>query len=523
MESTQSGSQPRWNTFRHDLLASVVVFLVALPLCMGIAVASGAPPATGIITGIIGGLVAGALAGCPLQVSGPAAGLTVIVYEIVQEHGMERLAVIVLLAGLLQMKWAWLQLGQLFRAVSPAVIHGMLAGIGVLIFASQFHIMIDDVPKGSGLENILTLPSAIWKGVMPDDSTPENHHLAARIGLVTILGIVLWNLYVPRTLKAVPAVLVGVSLATGTTLFLHLDIAHVQVRDDLLSIIHVPSLDAWRHMLDPAIVGEALALALIASVETLLSATAVDQLHTGPRTRYNRELFAQGTGNVLCGLLGVLPMTGVIVRSAANVQAGGRTRASAILHGGWLLLFVASLPFVLRLIPTASLGAVLVFTGYKLMNLQAIRELKRYGTSELAIYAATLSAIVITNLLTGVLVGVGLAIAKLLYTTQNLETYLDHDMQNGKLTFNLAGIATFISLPHLATALENVPPFADVQVRFNSLRHIDHACLNLLESWRKLHEATGGHVDLDWDKLQGLSYQTRHVSREETWLQKLSL
>jgi MFS superfamily sulfate permease-like transporter len=214
-------------------------------------------------------------------------------------------------------------------------------------------------------------------------------------------------------------------------------------------------------------------------------------------------------------------MTGVIVRSAANVQAGGRTRASAILHSAWLLIFVASLPFVLRLIPTASLGAVLVFTGYKLMNLQAIRDLKRHGTSELAIYAATLSAIVITNLLTGVLVGIGLAIAKLLYTTQNLDTYLDHDMQNGKLTLNLTGIATFVSLPRLATALENVPPFADVQVRFNSLRHIDHACLNLLESWRKLHEATGGHVDLDWDKLQGLSYQAKHVSREETWLQKL--
>jgi MFS superfamily sulfate permease-like transporter len=520
MESNPSGSESRWNTFRHDLLASIVVFLVALPLCMGIAVASGAPPATGIITGIIGGLIGGALAGCPLQVSGPAAGLTVIVYEIVQEHGMERLAVIVLLAGLIQIKWAWLQLGQWFRAVSPAVIHGMLAGIGVLIFASQFHIMIDDVPKGSGLENLLTLPSAIWKGLVPDDSTPENHHLAARIGVLTILGIVLWNLYAPRKLRAVPAVLVGVSLATGATLFLNLDIAHVQVRDNLLAIVHVPSLDAWRHILDPAIVGEALALALIASVETLLSATAVDQLHMGPRTRYNKELFAQGTGNVLCGLLGVLPMTGVIVRSAANVQAGGRTRASAILHGGWLLLFVASLPFVLRLIPTASLGAVLVFTGYKLMNLQAIRDLKRYGTSELAIYASTLGAIVVTNLLTGVLVGIALAIAKLLYTTQNLETYLDHDLQNGKLTLNLMGIATFVSLPRLATALENVPPFVDVQVSFSSLRHIDHACLNLLQSWRKLHEATGGRVDLDWDKLQRLSYHTRHVSREGTRLQK---
>ncbi|BFU94674.1 MAG: Sulphate transporter [Nitrospira sp.] len=512
--------QFRWETFGHDLLASVVVFLVALPLCMGIAVASGAPPATGIITGIIGGLVAGALAGCPLQVSGPAAGLTVIVYEIVQEQGMERLALIIMLAGIIQMNWAWLQLGQWFRAVSPAVVHGMLAGIGVLICASQFHIMIDDVPKGSGLENLATLPSAIWKGLVQDDSAPMNHHLAARIGVLTIAGIVMWNLYAPRTLKALPSVLLGVSLATVATALLGLDIAHVKVRDNLLTIINPPTLESMRNLLDPAILGEALALALIASVETLLSATAIDQLHHGPRTRYNKELFAQGTGNLLCGFLGVLPMTGVIVRSAANVEAGARSRASAMMHGGWLLLFVSFLPFILRLIPTASLGAVLVFTGYKLMNVETIRELRRHGSSEVLIYAATLGTIVVTNLLTGVLVGVGLALAKLLYTTQDLDTALEHDPSTGRLTLNLQGIATFVSLPRLATALEKVPPSTDLEVRFSSLRHIDHACLQLLESWAKLHAASGGRVNLDWDKLNGLSYHARKDVRAATGWRK---
>ncbi|MEO6543327.1 MAG: SulP family inorganic anion transporter, partial [Nitrospiraceae bacterium] len=331
-------SSNRWVDLRHDAFASVVVFLVALPLCMGIAVASGVPPAAGIITGIIGGLIVGALAGSPLQVSGPAAGLTVIVYEIIQEHGMEKLAIVVMLAGIIQMKWAWLQLGQWFRAVSPAVVHGMLGGIGVLIFASQFHIMIDDTPQGSGLANLLTLPSAVWKGLVDDESTPTNHHLAGRIGVLTIGGIVLWNLYAPRMLKPIPSVLVGVSLATLATVSLNLDIAQVKVRDDLLSIVQWPSLQSLSHILDPAIIGEALALALIASVETLLSATAVDQLHTGPRTRYNKELFAQGVGNVLCGFLGALPVTGVIVRSAANVEAGARSRVAAIMHGGWLLL-----------------------------------------------------------------------------------------------------------------------------------------------------------------------------------------
>lgn len=502
-----------WSHLGHDLFASVVVLLVALPLCMGIAVASGAPPATGIITGIIGGLVVGALAGSPLQVSGPAAGLTVIVYEIIQEHGMEKLAVVILLAGLIQMKWAWLQLGQWFRAVSPAVVHGMLAGIGVLIFASQFHIMIDDTPKGSGLANLATLPMAVWKGLVPDDDPSTSHHLAARVGMLTIMTIVFWNLCAPAKLKPIPAVLLGVAGATALAASLDLPVSHITVRDNLLSIIQLPSWDTLGHVLDPALIGEALALALIASVETLLSATAVDQLHHGPRTRYNKELFAQGTGNVLCGLLGVLPMTGVIVRSAANVQAGGRTRAAAMLHGGWLLLFVFFLPFVLRLIPTASLGAVLVFTGYKLINVKAIKELAQQGRDEVAIYAATLTTIVVTNLLTGVLVGIGLAVAKLLYTTQNLETHLAHDGVTGKLTLHLMGIATFVSLPRLAATLEGVPPYADLQVSFGSLRHIDHACLNLLESWQKLHEATGGRIHLDWDKLRSLSYQTRSVPR----------
>lgn len=513
MMSDSSSYSNRRAVFRHDAVASVVVFLVALPLCMGIAVASGAPPAAGIITGIIGGLVVGMLAGSPLQVSGPAAGLTVLVYEIIQEHGMEKLAIVVLLAGIFQIKWAWLQLGQWFRAVSPAVVHGMLAGIGVLILVSQFHIMIDDAPKGSGLANLATLPMAIWKGLVPDDDPSTSHHLAARVGLLTIIIIVCWNLFAPEKLKTIPAVLLGVAGATALAAWLDLPVSHIKVRDNLLAIIRLPSWNALAHILDPALIGEALALALIASVETLLSATAVDQLHHGPRTRYNKELFAQGTGNVLCGLFGVLPMTGVIVRSAANVQAGGRTRASAIMHGGWLLLFVFFLPFVLRLIPTASLGAVLVYTGYKLINITAIKELAQQGRDEVAIYAATLGMIVATNLLTGVLVGVGLAIAKLLYTTQNLDTALAHDHENGKLTLYLSGIATFVSLPRLATALESVPPHADLQISIASLRHIDHACLNLLESWQKLHEATGGRVHLEWDRLRGLSYKTRRHPR----------
>ena len=517
----QSVARSTWfGTLRHDLPASVVVFLVALPLCIGITIASGAPTGSGIVTGIVAGLVVGWLSGCPLQVSGPAAGLTVIVYELIREQGLEAFGVIVIAAGLIQVLWSWLQLGQWFRAVSPAVIHGMLAGIGALIFASQFHIMIDDVPKGSGLDNILSLPSAFWKGLIDDESTPMNHHLAARIGVVTIGTMLGWTLIVPKRFHVLPAVLVGVSAATVASVLLEIPIQRIDVQDNLLSIIHLPTFGSLSHFFDTEILAEALGLAFIASVETLLSASAVDQLHTGPRTRYNRELLAQGIGNVVCGVIGSLPMTGVIVRSSANVEAGAKTRASAILHGLWLLMFVSFLPSVLRFIPTASLGAVLVYTGYKLMNFGILPDLKRHGRGEVVIFFVTMGTIVSVNLLTGVMVGLALALAKLLYTTQNLETFFVHDATTGTLTLHLRGIATFVSLPRLAATLETAPPSTVITVDAASLRHIDHACLNLLQNWQLQHEANLGRVIVDWEKMRGASYAERHNPRQTSWWQR---
>ena len=514
------GLSNRLADLRHDALASVVVFLVALPLCIGVTIASGAPTGSGIVTGIVAGLVVGWLSGCPLQVSGPAAGLTVVVYELIRDQGLEAFGVIVIAAGLIQILWSWLQLGQWFRAVSPAVIHGMLAGIGALIFASQFHIMIDDLPKGSGLDNILSLPAAVWKGLIDDDSTPMNHHLAARIGVLTIGTMLCWNLIIPKRFRMMPAVLMGVTVATIVSAALEIPIQRIEVQDNLLAIIHLPTLQALSHFLDTDILAEALGLAFIASVETLLSASAVDQLHTGPRTRYNRELLAQGVGNTLCGFIGSLPMTGVIVRSSANVEAGARTRASAIFHGAWLLVFVSLLPSVLRFIPTASLGAVLVYTGYKLMNFGVLPELKKHGRGEVVIFFATMGTIVFVNLLTGVIFGLCLALAKLLYTTQNLETFFSRDAATGKLTLHLQGIATFVSLPRLAAVLETAPPFAEISIDSSSLRHIDHACLNLLQNWQLQHEANHGKVLVDWDKMRGASYAGRHNTRQSTWWSK---
>jgi len=487
-----------------DALASLTVFLVALPLCLGIAIASGAPPAAGIVTGIVGGLVVGVLTGSPLQVSGPAAGLAVLVWEMIQGHGIELLGAIVLLAGAIQVAAGLLGLGQWFRAVSPAVIKGMLAGIGVLIFAAQFHVMVDDAPQGSGIDNLLSIPSAIWKAATPRSDLP--HAEAAATGLLTIVTIVAWGWLVGRTqrthLRNVPPPLAGVLVATAAASFLDFPIRYVTVPDSLFDALVTPTWSVLGVALEGSIFMAAVAMAFVASAETLLCATATDQMHGGrvPTTRYDRELWAQGVGNVVCGALGALPMTGVIVRSSANVQAGATSRASTIMHGAWLLLLVVVFPGVLRLIPVASLAGVLVFTGYKLVDPKAVRSLWALGWAEFGIYATTLVTIVAKDLLTGVVVGIGLAAAKLLYTFSHLEVRLEKG-RGGVTTLHLEGAATFVRLPKLAAVLERVPATTELHVRLEDLSYIDHACLDLLMNWEKQHENTGGRLVVDWETL----------------------
>jgi MFS superfamily sulfate permease-like transporter len=632
--ATAPSADTKKSTFKSDLLASIVVFLVALPLCMGIAIASGAPVAAGLITGIVGGLLVGTIAGCPLQVSGPAAGLTVIVYDIIQHHGLEMLGLSVLLAGILQMIAGVFKLGQWFRAVSPAVIQGMLAGIGFLILASQFHVMIDDKPSGSGAKNLATIPAAIWKAakfpnplprevrevhtemlrevgelhrqqlslkenlaeILPhtsDDKPLEmtdaiaadiktlepqlkesvttfekleaslveferkapdnpkadniiaaaevaltkgraalatlegrdllavvtaqdefigslegllarlkNHNYAALIGVFTVVVILLWQGLAPKSLKVLPAPLVAVVAATLLTTFLVVPVLYVEVPDNLASDIRLPSLEVISNAPWSDLFKLALLLAAVASAETLLCCTAVDNMRPDNRTAYDRELFAQGLGNATCGLLGALPMTGVIVRSSANIQAGGQTRLSAIMHGAWLLLFVGFLSFLLRLIPTSSLAAMLVYTGYKLVNVKALVELRKFGWGEVFIYAVTVGMIVFTDLLTGVLTGIGLSALKLLYTFSHLDMKLKLPKEShGTAVLRLYGSATFLRLPKLAAILESVPPGMDLQVDFKHLDYIDHACLDLLMNWAKQHESTDGTLEIDWDSL----------------------
>lgn len=495
-----------------DLLASFVVFLVALPLCMGVAVASGVPPALGLITGIVGGLVVGVLAGSPLQVSGPAAGLTVVVWELVGRFGLQALGPLLLMAGLFQVLAGALRMGRWFRAVPPSIIHGMLAGIGVLIVASQLHVMIDEAPKGSPLQNLIGLPGAAWKVVFPPEgATP---HVAAAMGLLTIAVLLLWNRFAPRGLRALPGALMGVVAATSAAAVFGLPLARVAVPDSLAGAANVPSWMAFGVLSSPAAWMAVLALAVIASAETLLCATALDGMHGGPRTKYDKELTAQGIGNAICGLLGALPMTGVIVRSSANVQSGAKTRASAILHGAWLLALVALAPQVLRWIPVASLAAVLVYTGYKLIEPKRVRELRAYGRGEVLIFFATVLGIVATDLLKGILIGIALAMVKLLYRFTHIRIEVRHDHGNQRTTIHLSGSATFLRLPELSHALESVPAAHELIVELEELDYIDHASLALLTSWEKQHLAQGGRASIGWEQLRFLCHNPATTIKE---------
>lgn len=483
----------------RDLLASVVVFLVALPLCMGIAIASGVPPAAGLITGIVGGILVGSIAGAPLQVSGPAAGLTVLVWELVTRHGIEMLGPAVLVAGAAQLIAGLARTGQWFRAISPAVIHGMLAGIGVLIFASQFHIMVDDSPRGSGIRNLMSIPEAIYKAFQPAEGT--SHQIAAAVGMLTIVSLVAWASWRPKRLRVLPGPLVAVLVGSAAAAIFGLSVKYVQVPENLLDSVTLPTFAAILQVIRTQdLLVSAIALGFIASAETLLCAAAVDQMHTGPRANFDRELAAQGVGNLVCGSLGALPMTGVIVRSSANLEAGAQSRLSAIYHGIWLLALVTALPGVLRLIPTSALAAILVYTGYKLVSPAKIRTLARFGRSEVAIYFATLIGIVVIDLLSGVIIGFILALVKLLYTLSHLKIRVEQTPE--RVDVHLEGAATFVGLPKLAKALESIPPGPERHVHFEHLTHIDHACLELIASFKHQQEKTGSPVIVELDELE---------------------
>lgn len=515
--SLPSHSPLHWlETLTKDITASLVVFAVALPLCVAIAKACGMSTASGIITAVIGGMVVGALGGGPLQVSGPTAGLIAVLLGIGDRLGVASLGMVVFLAGGIQIAAGFLRVGQWFRVVSPAVILGMLAGIGAMLFAQQFHVSMDDSPAQTALANLLQIPNAVW-GVFDGHDGHKGHLAAGVMGVLTLSILLIWSQLNLGRFKSVPGVLIAVLAATILTSVLDLPIQRVEF-DSLVSGINIFSAQSFVQALQSSAIWQAaFTVAIVGSAETLLTAAAIDQMHTGPRTRYDRELAAQGMGNAICGMLGTLPMASVIVRSSANIQAGAKSRLSSILHGFWMLAFALLLPGLLRLVPTAALAAVLVLTGLKLIDIRAIRKLWSESRSEVVICVTTAISVLLLDLLVGIVIGVTLSIIKLIWVFTRLRIDARKDIRNGQLTLQLEGAATFLSLPTLATALDNVTTGMNVQVDTRRLSYIDHSCLSLLDNWEKQHQSTGGSVMIDWstlrDRFQGAAVRP-HVTSE---------
>jgi MFS superfamily sulfate permease-like transporter len=312
---------------------------------------------------------------------------------------------------------------------------------------------------------------------------------------------VLWEKFKPQRLKLLPGALIAVVVTTTIAAGINLPIQYVNVPANLTEAIQLPTIPGLTRLAHAPLLLEAIAIAFIASAESLLSAAAVDRLHQGSRTDFDRELAAQGFGNMICGLLGALPMTGVIVRSSVNVEAGARTRLSSMLHGVWLLALVVVAPGVLRLIPTASLAAILVYTGYKLVKVENIRKLRQYGRFPIVIYFSTLIGIVATDLLTGVLIGIVLSFGRLLYKLSDLEIYVERHERKQQVDLYLMGAATFIRLPKLASILEAVPPGTELHLHLDKLSYIDHTCLDLFSNWAKQQETLGSTLVVQWDGL----------------------
>jgi carbonic anhydrase len=468
---------PDLTTLRADAGASLVVFLVAVPLSLGIAVASGAPILAGLIAAIVGGIVAGLLGGSPLQVSGPAAGLTVVVAELVDRFGWPATCAIVTAAGVVQIGFGLSRLARFAQAIPPAVVHGMLAGIGGTIVLAQLHVVLGGSPRPNVLENVRELPAQLL-GL---------HGPAVTVGLFTVLVVVGWPRFA-GPLRVVPGPLVAVGLATALSLLLS-GVPRVDLPGDLLSAVALPVLPDGQWA---GLIGGVLTVALIASVESLLSAVAVDRMkpadHPAPATDVDRELIGQGAANTVSGLLGGLPVTGVIVRSSTNVRAGAQTRAAAVLHAVWIAVFALALVQVVEAIPLAALAGLLVVVGVQLVKLADLRTAHEHG--ELAVYLVTMLGVMALNLLEGV--GLGLALAALLVLRRAVRARVRHQ-PGDEHRVTVEGAASFLCVPTLSRVLGGIPDGAHTRVEL-AAHYLDHATHDHLNAWVRRHRATGASV-----------------------------
>ncbi|SFQ36445.1 carbonic anhydrase [Amycolatopsis arida] len=463
---------------RHDVPASLVVFLVAVPLSLGIALASGAPIVAGLIAAIVGGIVAGLLGGAPLQVSGPAAGLTVVMAETINHFGWAVTCAITVAAGALQVLLGMSRIARAALAISPAIVHGMLAGIGVTIVLGQLHVVLGGSPQSSAIDNVLELPGQIV----------GHHDAAAVIGLLTIAILLVWG-RLPAAVRQVPGPLAAVGLVTVLATVTGMTLDRVSLPDDVLAISLAPRLPdgGWW---DVAVA--VVTIALIASVESLLCAVATDRMHTGRRANLNRELVGQGLANMTSGAVGGLPVTGVIVRSSTNIAAGARTRASGVLHGVWVLVFTVLLAGLIESIPLAALAGLLVHVGARLVNPQHIREVREHG--DLSVYLVTLTGVVVLDLLTGVLIGIALSLAVMLHRTMWSGIHAEGEGEHRRVV--VEGALTFLSVPRLSKVLGAQPAGSTVTLEL-VVDYLDHAAFDCISGWQQNHERSGGAVIVD--------------------------
>lgn len=421
-------------TWSKDVFASFMVVLVTIPFSIAIAIASGIPvektTTVGLVSAMIGAIIVGCLSGSVLQVSGPSTGLALLVFQYIQEHGFEAISMIVIIAALIQLIAGLMSLERVFCSVSPVLIQGVFVGIGILIVVSQIHVMLDYLPLGSGKKfagiiNLLALPETVWKSI-----TDPSHQSAAIIGLLTISTTILWSVFTPVKFRFLPSPLVGVVAAILCAALFDMNVNFVPSPVSVLNGVNLPTTNWCNLLVDHSIWVAGLSLAFVASAETVLTATLVDSMQSRTKpTDYNKEFTAQGVGNIVCGLLHVLPITGVISRSASNVMAGCRTRLSVIFQGVWILLFILILPATVEFIPLASLAAILIYEGMKLIKIHITRTIWSQDRSAIAIYLTTVLTIVMVDLLTGISVGICLAIVKIVYLFFHFEVIVE-DKQN---------------------------------------------------------------------------------------------